>query len=85
MKPVKMEKINGHFHTGDSYILLCTSLKRPGSAAALAHNIHFWLGEETSNDESGVAAYKTVELDDSLGGGMLSYCITSQSITFRKS
>lgn len=31
-------------------------------------HIHFWVGASTSQDESAVAAYKTVELDDYLGG-----------------
>ncbi|XP_065886890.1 gelsolin, cytoplasmic-like [Dysidea avara] len=56
---------HGKFHSGDSYIVLHTK-KLP---AGFEWNIHFWLGEETSQDEAGVAAYKTVELDDSLGGG----------------
>jgi gelsolin len=34
----------------------------------LIHDVHFWLGLETSQDEAGTAAYKTVELDDFLLG-----------------
>ncbi|KXS13085.1 actin depolymerizing protein [Gonapodya prolifera JEL478] len=55
----------GHFYTGDSYIVLNT-WKEP-SAPKLYHDIHFWLGLETTQDEAGTAAYKTVELDDFLG------------------
>ena len=62
--------MNGKFHVGDSYILLVTTASKSG---ALSWAIHFWLGEESTHDERGVAAYKTVELDDALGGGPVQY------------
>jgi len=57
----------GQFYSGDSYILLNTYKKKPDSPA-LAWDVHFWLGKFTTQDEAGTAAYKTVELDDLLGG-----------------
>jgi len=55
----------GSFYDGDSYIVLHSYV---GGGDKLFHDAHFWLGTETSQDESGTAAYKTVELDDYLHG-----------------
>lgn len=72
LKPQKVKAEDyGKFYSGDSYIVLSTK-QRPG-ASALEWDLHFWLGKETSQDEMGVAAYKTVELDDSLGGGPVQF------------
>jgi len=60
-------KSYGTFYAGDSYIVLNT-YKRPGGGALL-WDVHFWLGKDSTQDEMGTAAYKTVELDDYLGGG----------------
>jgi gelsolin len=57
----------GQFYSGDSYIVLHTYKKKP-DAPAWSWDVHFWLGKFTSQDEAGTAAYKTVELDDLLGG-----------------
>nr|XP_048328412.1 villin-4-like [Ziziphus jujuba var. spinosa] len=46
-----------------------TSLK----SGALRHDIHYWLGKDTSQDETGTAAIKTVELDAALGGRAVQY------------
>lgn len=56
----------GNFYTGDSYIVLSTY--KEADSDKLLMDIHFWLGTETTQDEMGTAAYKTVELDDHLGG-----------------
>jgi len=57
----------GQFFEGDSYICLKTYIKK--DTDKLAWDLHFWLGSSTTQDEAGTAAYKTVELDDFLGGG----------------
>jgi gelsolin len=56
----------GTFFDGDSFIVLHT-YTNPEQPEKLLYNVHFWLGKDTSQDEAGVAAYKTVELDDLLG------------------
>ena len=57
----------GSFYEGDSYIVLHT-YKESADSPKLAHDIYYWLGKKTSQDEMGTAAYKTVELDDLLDG-----------------
>jgi hypothetical protein len=60
------KKKYGQFHKGDSYILL--SVKKRARSSSLIRDIHFWLGLDSSDDEKGTAALKTVELDDFFGG-----------------
>nr|KAG5705616.1 hypothetical protein BaRGS_034814 [Batillaria attramentaria] len=51
----------GKFYSGDSYIILNT-YKEEGEEE-LQYDVHFWIGKESTQDEYGTAAYKTVELD----------------------
>ncbi|KAJ1260205.1 hypothetical protein BS78_10G214500 [Paspalum vaginatum] len=67
--PVPKESY-GKFFTGDSYIILKTTSLKNGS---FRHDIHYWLGKDTSQDEAGTAAIKTVELDAALGGRAVQY------------
>lgn len=49
----------GRFYDGDSYIILNTYMKND----KLLFDIHFWIGKNSTSDEYGTAAYKSVELD----------------------
>mmetsp|Transcript_1398 Transcript_1398/g.2915 ORF Transcript_1398/g.2915 Transcript_1398/m.2915 type:complete len:386 (-) Transcript_1398:257-1414(-) len=70
------------FYRGDSYIVLNT-YKDKGDGS-LRWDIHFWIGSKSTADEYGVAAYKTVELDDLLGGAPVQYreCEGQESALF---
>jgi len=72
---VRVQDVNdpcnrGSFFEGDSYIILHTKRTRSG---ALTRDIFFWLGAESSQDEKGVAAVKTVELDEYFKGEPTQY------------
>jgi len=67
----------GKFFTGDSYIIFSSSpygaaggtgVKNGIHNGRVEQHLHFWLGNETTTDESAIAAYKSVELDEHLGG-----------------
>jgi len=65
------ENQTGTFYSGDSYIVL--NSYKVGNSQALKYDLFFWLGGKTSQDESGTAAYKTVELDDFLNGAAIQH------------
>ncbi|KAK9099863.1 hypothetical protein Scep_023293 [Stephania cephalantha] len=70
-RPVLVPKSShGKFFTGDSYVVLKTTALKSG---AFRYDIHYWLGKDTSQDEAGTAAIKTVELDAALGGRAVQY------------
>lgn len=59
------ESLYGQFFNGDSYIVLQT--RKDEENDTFIYDIYFWIGKNSSQDEYGVAAYKTVELDNLLG------------------
>uniref|UniRef100_A0A672JTY3 Gelsolin n=1 Tax=Salarias fasciatus TaxID=181472 RepID=A0A672JTY3_SALFA len=64
------ENLYGGFYTGDAYLVLNTIKQRSG---ALQYDLHFWLGDFCTQDESGSAAIFTVQMDDFLGGKPIQY------------
>ncbi|KAJ6226724.1 severin [Anaeramoeba flamelloides] len=59
------------FFEGDAFIVLHTWKKE--NLNTLYHDIYFWLGKDSTQDEQGTAAYKTVELDTYLGGAPIQH------------
>lgn len=56
----------GYFYSGDSFIVL--NAYKVGHSQRISRDIYFWLGRDSTQDEMGTAAIKTVELDDRFGG-----------------
>ncbi|CAJ1932161.1 unnamed protein product [Cylindrotheca closterium] len=70
VKPWPKEQY-GEFFKGDSYIVMNTY--KEDDSDALKHDIHIWIGEDSTQDEYGTAAYKMVEADDFLGGALVQH------------
>ena len=56
----------GSFYQGDSYIVL--NVSQDGNT--LDYTAFMWVGKESTQDETGTAAYKIVELDDFFHGAV---------------
>ncbi|XP_071396407.1 scinderin isoform X2 [Centroberyx affinis] len=63
------ESLHGNFYTGDAYVILRTVKQRE----SIFYDLHYWLGELCSQDESTAAAIFAVQLDDYLGGKPVQY------------
>ncbi|KAM8933810.1 gelsolin isoform 2-T2 [Pelodytes ibericus] len=60
----------GSFFTGDAYLVLNTIQLKSGN---FQYDLHYWLGDQCTQDESGAAAIFTVQMDDNLGGKPIQY------------
>ncbi|XP_068102153.1 villin-1 [Hyperolius riggenbachi] len=63
MAPVP-EKSYGNFFDGDCYVLMMTH--KTGNN--FTYDLHFWIGDHSSQDEQGAAAIYTTQIDEHLGG-----------------
>ncbi|XP_060629474.2 villin-1 [Anolis sagrei] len=57
-------KTYGNFYEGDAYVILSTHK----SGSTFTYDIHYWLGNSSSQDEQGAAAIYTTQMDEHLGG-----------------
>eukprot|EP00062_Callorhinchus_milii_P023857 gi/632983146/ref/XP_007908502.1/ PREDICTED: villin-1-like [Callorhinchus milii] len=68
MEPVPQASY-GNFYEGDCYIVLATRK----IARSLCHDVYFWLGRQSSQDEQGAAAIYTTQIDDALQGAAVQH------------
>ncbi|XP_051552635.1 gelsolin-like [Myxocyprinus asiaticus] len=64
------QNLYGGFYTGDTYLILNTIKQNSGN---LQYDLHFWIGDACTLDESGAAAIFTTQMDDFLGGKPIQY------------
>ncbi|PWZ12578.1 Villin-5 [Zea mays] len=70
MLVIQLDYAHGHITFSTSFPFLQTTALKNGG---LRHDIHYWIGKDTSQDEVGTAAILTVELDAALGGRAVQY------------
>uniref|UniRef100_A0A3P9HW53 Villin-like n=1 Tax=Oryzias latipes TaxID=8090 RepID=A0A3P9HW53_ORYLA len=63
-------KAFGNFFEGDCYIVLNI---RENKGAAQSIDVHYWIGNSSSQDEQGAAAIYVTQLDEYLGGSPVQY------------
>ncbi|XP_074495806.1 gelsolin-like isoform X1 [Sebastes fasciatus] len=64
------QSLRGGFYSGDAYLVLHSTENRRGD---MQYDLHYWLGSECSQDESGAATIFTVQMDDFLHGAPVQY------------
>uniref|UniRef100_A0A8C7KAN1 Gelsolin n=1 Tax=Oncorhynchus kisutch TaxID=8019 RepID=A0A8C7KAN1_ONCKI len=75
------ESLYGGFYSGDAYLVLNTIKQRSGH---LQYDLHFWLGDDCTQDESGAAAIFTIQIDDYLGGKPIQYRYFKTGLKYMK-
>ncbi|KAM8966555.1 scinderin-like [Pelodytes ibericus] len=63
------ENLHGNFYVGDAYVVLNTIDR----GLYKMYHLHFWLGNECTQDESTAAVLFTVQMDEYLGGRPVQY------------
>ncbi|XP_041931552.1 adseverin isoform X3 [Alosa sapidissima] len=62
-------RFHGSFYVGDAYLVLRTVKTKDTPS----YDLHYWLGNECTQDESTAAAIYTLQMDDYLGGRPVQY------------